>query len=468
MKILRKYPYAFYKSLSLKNFRCFRNCKKIPLAPLTFLVGPNSAGKSSISDAILLLSQSNFMSTGNNIIFPHWGGHLVDLGSYEDAVYGHKTSLPLDISIEISNPSIPQKAHVEIKFGLKTTKNDPIGKLKSITITDSITNKSLIIKYLISAISLEFLNIKKVFRIGIKSRSDSQLYRNSFYMYKDINLLQRFFNDLIKDENNIIKGYKSACKRIEETFLYSYRPLMVEVERVASGRAAPRRWYSISEMTDSSRLVPNYYRYASRVYSEVEPRLLSDQQIPYIFKNKRRRRKRINLQEALKKLDIASSINSSDVSPYHSAIKIEDSVTGIKSNLIDVGYGASQVIPVIRAIMSPGRGPLLIEQPEIHLHPKAQAELSEILCETSIDRQVIIETHSVHMINRARILVAEGKISPDQVIINFVYREKNGSHIHSIPILEDGDFACEWPSNYGFFDERYQDTMRLLHLKNSK
>ena len=143
-------------------------------------------------------------------------------------------------------------------------------------------------------------------------------------------------------------------------------------------------------------------------------------------------------------------------------------VTGVISNLIDVGYGASQVIPILRAILSPSRGPLFVEQPEIHLHPGAQGAIAEILCEVSRDRQVIIETHSVHMINRARILVAEGKMDPSNVTINFISRSKEGSAVHSIPLLGNGDFATEWPSGYGFFDERYQDTMRLLSLKNRK
>jgi len=177
---------------------------------------------------------------------------------------------------------------------------------------------------------------------------------------------------------------------------------------------------------------------------------------------------RVSLNDALEKLDIATSIQPSKLSPYHSTISVTDNVTGVISNLIDVGYGASQAIPVIRACMSSGRGPLFVEQPEIHLHPKSQANLAEILCETSLDRQVVVETHSEHMINRARILVAEGKLAPSHVVINFVTRSHTGSRVRPIRLLKNGDFDRNWPRGYGFFDERYQDTMRILQLKQRR
>lgn len=168
----------------------------------------------------------------------------------------------------------------------------------------------------------------------------------------------------------------------------------------------------------------------------------------------------------LRELDIASSINSSKLSPYHNAIKLKDSITGITSNLIDLGYGTSQVLPILFACLTDTNGPLFIEQPEIHLHPKAQGSLAELICYTSCYRQIVVETHSVHLINRARILIAKGILRPENVVINYVYRTKKGSKVISIPILKNGEFGKDWPE--GFFDERYQDTLSLLKLKGEK
>jgi len=166
----------------------------------------------------------------------------------------------------------------------------------------------------------------------------------------------------------------------------------------------------------------------------------------------------------LNELEIGNQIHDTKLSPYHLGINVKDSVTGVISNLMDVGYGASQVIPILRAGLSSSEGPLYIEQPEIHLHPKAQGTLGDFLCNISKYRQVVIETHSVHMINRARILIARGELAATHVIVNYVYRQPDGSRVVPIPILENGDFGREWPE--GFFDERFEDTMLLLQLKS--
>ena len=118
---------------------------------------------------------------------------------------------------------------------------------------------------------------------------------------------------------------------------------------------------------------------------------------------------------------------------------------------------------------------MFVEQPEIHLHPKAQGTVAELLAATSLRRQVVVETHSVHMINRARKLVAEGALDPISVVINFVERTDYGPKVHSIQLDSSGEFDVKWPGGFfdvkwpgGFFDERYEDTMALLRLRSDK
>jgi predicted ATPase len=465
----------FYSMLSLRNFRGFRKSKKIPLAPLTFLVGPNSSGKSSVFDAILLLAQSHFIPSIFGTQRPSWGGPLVDLGSYTDAVYDHKPKLSIEITVRATAWSTPRKSkraprreETEICFGLRTTKNDPIGRLASVSLTDVRTKQKISVRFYQSYVAINLLN--KIIRQKLKDisprwRGETYL-EEAFSFYPETGPLEKIINQVLKSESSRLKGRKAAWHRIKQAI--SYYPLfsiITEVERVASGRTAPRRWYSVVEMEGTG--MRTYH--GTQVFRDVDPRMLSEPS-DHRFYIYRRRRKRVSftLNSALEKLNIASSIEPSQLSAYHSVINVQDNITGVSSNLIDVGYGASQVIPVLRACTSQGLGPLFVEQPEIHLHPQAQSTLSEILCETSLQRQVIVETHSVHMINRARILIAEGKLSADHVIINFISRTPSGSQVHSIRLLENGDFVTDWPVGYGFFDERYQDTMRLLSLKHAR
>jgi predicted ATPase len=162
-------------------------------------------------------------------------------------------------------------------------------------------------------------------------------------------------------------------------------------------------------------------------------------------------------------LEISKSLTVKKVSAYHRAIHLSDSVTGIDANLIDCGYGAAQVIPVLLGLASHNTGLLVLEQPEVHLHPRAQGKVGEFIVDASARRQILVETHSEHLINRARIAIAEKRIPHDSVQILYVERSEVGSRVLPIGINRSGDFLEKWPN--GFFDERFEDTMRLSDLR---
>ncbi|MSZ16536.1 MAG: AAA family ATPase, partial [Actinobacteria bacterium] len=97
-------------NLSLEGFRSFGNRQLIDLAPLTFVYGPNSAGKSSIIKSLLLLQQSVQFSTNP---FPLWRGPQVDLGSVWDSVHGHQPNSAMKVGLTIDQPSLPRRTEIE-------------------------------------------------------------------------------------------------------------------------------------------------------------------------------------------------------------------------------------------------------------------------------------------------------------------------------------------------------------------
>ncbi len=111
--------------------------------------------------------------------------------------------------------------------------------------------------------------------------------------------------------------------------------------------------------------------------------------------------------------------------PFQLQIK----VSGPRANLVDVGYGVSQVLPILVRVLT-GRGAtFLLQQPEVHLHPKGQAELASLLvsvCRTQ-NTSFVLETHSDHMIDRVRIEIQRGRISPDDV--SLIYLEPVGNRV---------------------------------------
>lgn len=128
---------------------------------------------------------------------------------------------------------------------------------------------------------------------------------------------------------------------------------------------------------------------------------------------------------------------------------------------INVGFGVSYVLPIVisAALMTPG-GTLIIENPEVHLHPGAQSNLVRILCELSkTGVQVIIETHSDHIINGIRVFAKDNTFDEKQNIIHSITDNAGKRSVKQIHIDKDGNFTA---IDEGFFDQITKDLMRLF------
>ena len=128
---------------------------------------------------------------------------------------------------------------------------------------------------------------------------------------------------------------------------------------------------------------------------------------------------------------------------------------GRSRNLIDVGYGVSQVLPILAEVLRPGGATtFLIQQPEVHLHPQAQAALASLLASVSQERgtQFIIETHSDYILDRLRMDVRDKEeIRADDILILYFERTKEGTKIHPIRFDEIGNVLDAPPGYRQFF-----------------
>jgi len=149
-------------------------------------------------------------------------------------------------------------------------------------------------------------------------------------------------------------------------------------------------------------------------------------------------------------------------------LQLVDTKTGVSANIRDIGFGFSQVLPIIVQTMMSSNKTLLIEQPELHLHPALQAELGDLFINAAMGEKkntFIIETHSEHLILRLLRRIretSEGRlplgcqpITPDQLAVLYVQSDKDGSKIIHLPVTEDGEFEIPWPE--GFFAERSKE-----------
>lgn len=138
-------------------------------------------------------------------------------------------------------------------------------------------------------------------------------------------------------------------------------------------------------------------------------------------------------------------------------------------NIKDVGFGISQVLPVIiQGFLSSNNSLTMVEQPEIHLHPKMQADLSDLFIEIvkgKKSKKLVVETHSEYLLRRLRRRIAEKKdITFEDVAICVFYMEKETqtSRVEILNIKERGYF--EWPEEF-YGGELYNDTIQFLKLQ---
>ena len=140
-------------------------------------------------------------------------------------------------------------------------------------------------------------------------------------------------------------------------------------------------------------------------------------------------------------------------------------IKGPARNLIDVGYGVSQVLPILTELFRDKRTSMfLLQQPEVHLHPSAQAALGSLFCRIARrNRQLVVETHSDHLLDRVRMDVRDDrtKLTPDDVSILFFERRDLAVRIHSIRLDGEGNIL-DAPATYRRFF--LEETNRSLGL----
>lgn len=138
-------------------------------------------------------------------------------------------------------------------------------------------------------------------------------------------------------------------------------------------------------------------------------------------------------------------------------------ISGPARNVVDVGYGVSQVLPlIVDSIEGKNGSTFLLQQPEVHLHPKAQAELGSFLAfiAKSQEKRFLIETHSDHLIDRVRMDLRDREyLAPEDVSLLYFERDNGEVTIHQLDLDECGNIVNAPPGYRQFF---LQEEARLL------
>jgi predicted ATPase len=141
-------------------------------------------------------------------------------------------------------------------------------------------------------------------------------------------------------------------------------------------------------------------------------------------------------------------------------LQLQDKRSGVEVGLDQVGYGVSQLLPVINICVEASEQIICVEEPELHLHPRLQAGLGNLFAHAVLARgnQVIVETHSESILLRIRRLIRSGKLQPDEVAVIYVDNNVDtGASVRRIRLGEQGELLDPWPT--GFFDDSLDDVL---------
>lgn len=440
------------KSISLENYKCFKEKTDIDIAPLTVLCGVNSSGKSSILKSLLMLKQSyeNTLSF-NELTF---NGKYVDNGFFKDIVYQKQgNSFIIKNTFEIIRPS-KQKIH-GVSEADATTFNELLKIFKKyefdlhckidcfkisielsvcgLTSTEEISKKlkNSISNYdvFISLMQKENNELKPILKNDIhillhKSETVKKNYFGRIYdviienMPYDVGSETKIFSDSIPSCSCYFEGVKlvklyKANPDIDNISmilpnLYSiFRIISYQyknIKHISPLRTMPNRRYIFDENVNSTGMGGEFtaqtlYCYKDRnivFYEPPENNILS-------FNHT----KCDTLMNAAKLWGNYLGIGDISVEQFEEMLKLNIS----QENIVDVGFGISQGLPVIiSGLLLKNAETLLLEQPEIHLHPNMQMKMADFLITQAYNnKNLIVETHSDHIINRITRRVMEDK-----------------------------------------------------------
>ena len=171
----------------------------------------------------------------------------------------------------------------------------------------------------------------------------------------------------------------------------------------------------------------------------------------------------------LKYLGVADELTASNLDKLGFGMQVAADQNGSFFDLTQVGVGVSQVLPIlVMCLLAPPGTTLILEQPELHLHPRVQTRLADFFASMiRLGKQCIIETHSEHLINRLRfrIAVSDEEALADDVLLYFVETNDGQAHYRPIRINQYGVIE-DWPT--GFFDDSHNLAADILRAGLAK
>ena len=426
----------------MEDVRCFAGRQEVEVKPLTIIVGENSTGKSTTLGCFQVLANC-FSFRGMKEGTLDFNTEPYSMGSFNEIVSRKRPAeKKFKLGFKFKNREIKE---LIVTFTEKEQSAEPMFECIKLKIKDSelcFTQQTTqkINKEIPFVLNPENTDVsKKIFHVICNFE---MIYHPLYYFDYFVRSFYPKKDNPSKEEKALIESIRKSGHTIRQ-FHFDFP----EVFSFAPVRSRPKRTYDpIKEFEDpeGSDIPMLFMRMKSsqkEQWEKLQGQLTNFGQESGLFE----------------KIEIKRHGKSMS-DPFQIQIKVR----GPRSNIMDIGYGTSQVLPILVKIFG-DESPdfLLLQQPEVHLHPRGQAELASLFARVASRskssgnaerrRSLVVETHSDYIIDRTRIEIQRGTISPKDV--SLVYMEPKGSHveIHNIGFDNEGNLIGAPRSYRDFF-----------------
>jgi len=430
------------------------------MAPLTILCGNNSSGKSSIAQFLLMLKQTVESYDRQRVLHLGDSDSLIDLGAYSDIVFQHKDDNQIKFGFTFDSEGIratdasnlvQSEVYRKIQFDASVSLDKKSNKI----ILDDLGYKML---------GNNPISFELIYQDLGKYKLDAHNYpvvRQKGRAWKLPNP-ENFFgfpNEAIAYYQNtgFLQDLSLAIKNLFKSIYY-----------VGPLRDHPERFYQFSGevpqdvgvkgktainalLAARDRKISRGFKLKAETFQELIARWLRE----------------MGLIQEFRLVPIGDNRKE-----YEVRVRIQKESPEVL--ITDVGFGVSQILPVlVQCFYVSPNSILFFEQPEIHLHPSVQSHLGDLFIEAIHSRekgenrntQIIVESHSEHLIRRIQRRVAEQIIKPEEVAIYFVHQNRGMAKLEELKIDLFGNVS-NWPKN--FFGNDIEDLSAMTNAAKAR
>ena len=427
----------------LENFKAWRHAD-LHLGKVTGLFGTNSAGKSSLLQLLLLLKQTAHATDRSLVLDLGGPDDVVNLGTFKDLVHRHDEQSQVSWHLDWTLPETltihdPMQPH-----------GKPLHESDRLETQCAVGLKQARIRAHGLAYRFDGVEFRLQPKPGSATKFDLATDSRDFQFIRNRGRPWPLPHPIKTHRfpNEARNFYQNAD--FLDDFELEYEILMDSIHYLGPLREYPRREYhwSGSAAADVGRRgewTVNAILAATR-----------DGKTRSLGYRKRRKPFQEMIAHWLRELGLIHDFHLGEIAEGSNLYEamVRTTSTGVPTALTDVGFGVFQVLPAIVLLYHvPEGSTVLLEQPEIHLHPAVQYGLADVMLNVAEVRnvQVIVESHSEHLMRRLQRRVAEEKASPKDVKLYFVSMERGVAQASDLALNERGEIE-NWPDNF-FGDE---------------